>query len=136
MRPRSVIDYALARRAMLADLVAGRVATVDVCDAHPYLLRAARYHGEPTEKRCPVCRSNDPPLSHVTYTYGDELGDASGRVRASKELPLLAARFAELRVYVVEVCTRCAWNHLTTSFVIGTGEVPMKKQARRRAADT
>lgn len=135
MRPRSVIDYALARRATLADLLAGRIASVDVCDAHPYLLRAARYHGETTSKRCPVCRCAD-PLTHVTYTYGDELGESSGRVRATKDLPSLAARFSELRVYVVEVCTKCGWNHLTTSFVIGTGEVPAKKLTRRRAADT
>ena len=136
MRPRSVIDYALARRATLADLLAGRIAPVDVCDAHPYLLRAARYHGEPTSKPCPVCRCKE-PLTHVTYTYGDELGESSGRVRATKDLAALAARFSELRVYVVEVCARCGWNHLTTCFVIGTGELPVKKAARRRrAADT
>jgi len=135
MRPRSVIDYALARRATLADLLAGRIAPVDVCDAHPYLLRAARYHGELTSKRCPVCRCSE-PLNHVTYTYGDELGESSGRVRATKDLVSLAARYCELRVYVVEVCTRCGWNHLTKSFVIGTGELPVKKPARRRTADT
>lgn len=135
MRQRSVIDYALARRATLADLFAGRISSMDVCDAHPYLVRAARYHGEPTKKRCPVCRGND-PLIHVTYTYGDELGDSSGRVRATRELPALATRFSELRVYVVEVCPPCGWNHLTTSYVIGTGEPRVKKQPRRRAADT
>jgi hypothetical protein len=135
MRSRSVIDYALARRATLADLSAGRVSSLDVCDAHPYLLRAAKYHGEPTRKRCPVCRA-DAPLIHVTYTYGDELGESSGRVRATRELPALAARYSELRVYVVEVCRPCGWNHLTTSYLIGTGEPKAKRQNRRRAADT
>jgi hypothetical protein len=134
MRPRSVIDYALARRAALADLSAGRISPLDVCDAHPYLLRAAKYHGEPTTKRCPVCRDHE-PLSHVTYTYGDELGQNSGRVRTTKELPALAARFSELRVYVVEVCTRCRWNHLITAYVVGTGEPRTKRNPRRRAAE-
>jgi hypothetical protein len=134
MRPRSVIDYALARRATLADLTAGRIGAIDVCDAHPYLIRAAKYHGEPTTKRCPVCRAGE-PLRHVTYTYGDELGGGSGRVRATRELPALAARFSELRVYVVEVCQRCGWNHLVTSYVVGTGEPRAKKSSRRRAAE-
>jgi hypothetical protein len=134
MRPRSVIDYALARRATLADLSAGRIGTIDVCDAHPYLLRAAKYHGEPTAKRCPVCRAGE-GLRHVTYTYGDELGERSGRVRASRELPALASRFSELRVYVVEVCQRCAWNHLATSFVIGTGESVAERSSRRGSAE-
>ena len=133
MRPRSVIDYALARRATLSDLFAVRTSPRDVCDAHPYLIRAAKYHGEPTKKRCPVCRHD--PLVHVTYTFGDELGESSGRVRATRELPGLAARFSELRVYVVEVCRPCGWNHLVTSYTIGTGEPPAKK-SRRRAADT
>lgn len=134
MRPRSVVDYALVRRATLAGLAAGRISPLDVCDAHPYLLRAAKYHGEPTAKRCPVCRA-DKPLSHVTYTYSDEPGVGSGRVRATRELPALAARFSELRVYVVEVCLRCEWNHLATSYVIGTGEPREKKSPQRRAAD-
>jgi hypothetical protein len=129
-----VIDYALARRATLGDLRGGRVSTTEVCDAHPYLLRAARFHGEATDTRCPVCRGTE-PLLDVTYVYGDELGEASGRVRATRELPALAQRHAELRVYVVEVCRSCAWNHLIRSFVIGTGEQRTRRPARRRAAE-
>jgi Family of unknown function (DUF5318) len=134
MRQRSVIDYALARRATLGDLFAGRVSMTDVCDAHPYLLRAAKYHGEITTKRCPVCRGNE-PLTHVTYTYGDELGESSGRARATRDLPGLAQRFSELRVYVVEVCRSCGWNHLTTSFLIGNGAPRARRQPRRRTAE-
>lgn len=135
---RSVIDYALARRATLAGLATGRLSRHDACDAHPYLLRAARHHGEPSTSRCPVCRT-DKPLTHVTYTYGDELGEASGRVRATRELAGLAHRYSALTVYVVEVCQACEWNHLTTSFVIGTG-APVAarggaRQVRRRTAD-
>ena len=130
---RSVIDYSLARRATLADLYAGRASSTDVCDANPYLLRAAKFHGEPTEKSCPVCRRER--LVHVTYVYGDELGDYSGRVKASKELAAMEPAYAEFSVYVVEVCQVCSWNHLTVSYVLGCGERPQRR-ARRRSATT
>ncbi|MBL7495324.1 DUF5318 family protein [Frankia sp. CNm7] len=140
MGPRSVIDYVLARRATLTDLHAGRVSRLDVCDANAYLLRAARHHGESTGKPCPVCGAGDPgrprpgdPLVHVTYGYGDELGDSSGRAWATDELAELASRFSDLRIYVVEVCATCGWNHLVTSYTIGTGGPPVRR-ARRRAA--
>jgi hypothetical protein len=115
---RQVIDYALARRATLAELARGRLSRGDACDAHPDLLRAARYHGEPTETGCPVCRKAR--LTRVTYAYGDELQHASGRARSSRSLDGLAARYAQLRIYVVEVCQPCGWNHLCLSFMIGT----------------
>jgi Family of unknown function (DUF5318) len=117
-RQRQVIDYALARRATLTGLAQGRLAAADACDAHPDLLRAARYHGEVTETGCPVCRQER--LTRVTYAYGDELQHASGRARSSRSLEALAARFAQLRIYVVEVCRSCGWNHLCVSFMIGT----------------
>src|ERR1700675_3771292 len=49
---RSVVDYGLARRATLASVFSGRTTVTDVCDAQPYLLRAAKFHGEPTDDRC------------------------------------------------------------------------------------
>jgi hypothetical protein len=128
---RSVIDYALARRATLADLFTGRASTLDVCDAHPYLLRAAKHHGEPTEEQCPVCRKER--LTHVTYAYGDELGESSGRTFASKSVARIAAEYAEVAVYVVEVCRGCGWNHLTTSFVVGHGNVAERAGSVRRS---
>src|ERR1700730_7272409 len=54
---RSVVDYGLARRATLAAVLSGRTTVTDVCDAHPYLLRAAKFHGEPTDVTCPICRN-------------------------------------------------------------------------------
>jgi Family of unknown function (DUF5318) len=125
---RSVVDYGLARRATLASVYAGHTTVADVCDAHPYLLRAAKYHGEPTETRCPICRKAN--LTHVTYVYGDELGQYAGRVKQGRELTEMAAEYGEFRVYVVEVCQSCAWNHLATSYVLGTGE-PRARRGRR-----
>lgn len=130
---RSVIDYALARRATLAALFSGGATTMDVCDADPYLLRAAKFHGEVTAERCPVCRKDQ--LTHVTYVFGDELGQYSGRVRATKELEPMAREHGEFRVYVVEVCQHCSWNHLTTSYVLGDGVPRTPARRRQRAAE-
>jgi hypothetical protein len=134
----SVVDYALVRRATLADLRNGRVTPADVCDAHPYLLRAARFHGEPTEVRCPVCRHPD-PLTHVTYVYGDRLGEASGRPLRAHQLERVAAAHGPVTAYVVEVCGHCSWNHLVSSHVRGSVEpmsenAPKNEPSRRRAA--
>jgi hypothetical protein len=126
---RSVVDYGLARRATLASVFAGNTTVTDVCDAHPYLLRAAKFHGEPTESGCPICRKAK--LTHVTYVYGDELGQYAGRVKQERELAEMAAEYGEFRVYVVEVCQSCAWNHLATSYVLGTGEAPAARRGRK-----
>jgi hypothetical protein len=129
---RSVIDYSLARRATLTQLYTGSAADMDVCDAHPYLLRAARFHGEQTQRRCPVCRRE--PLTHVNYVYGDELGQFSGRIKATAELEAMARQHGEFRVYVVEVCQGCGWNHLTLSYVLGDG-TPRRPPRRQRTAE-
>jgi hypothetical protein len=127
---RLVVDYALARRATLASVRSGRTTLSDACDAQPYLLRAAKYHGEPTEEPCPVCRKAN--VTHVTYVYGDELGQYAGRVKRTAELADMAAEYGEFRVYVVEVCQSCGWNHLATSYVLGTGEQPAGRRRRAR----
>jgi hypothetical protein len=65
----------------------------------------------------------------VTYAYGEHFpSGANGRARASRELVELARELPDFSVFVVEVCLGCGWNHLVTSYVLGTGEVP----ARRR----
>lgn len=114
---RQVVDYSLRRRALLRDVYSGRVGTYEVCDASPYLLSAARFHGDPTEERCPVCRREN--LVHVNYIYGDELKQSAGQARSKAELPVLAMSVREAQVYVVEVCRGCHWNHLVEQFLIG-----------------
>lgn len=116
---RAVIDYALQRRAALADLRRGQAFTADLCDADPYLLRAAEHHGVPANRPCPVCRGDQ--LTELSYVFGDELGPYQGRIRAPRELEAMAKEFGEFRVYVVEVCRRCSWNYLTTTFLLGDG---------------
>lgn len=126
---RAVVDYALQRRARLAEVYAGRASLHDVCDAHPYLLRAAKFHGQPSDVSCPVCRKEQ--LTEVHYVYGDRLKTQSGQAKTPRELTELAQRLREFTVYVVEVCRSCGWNHLTTSFVMGQSSPP---PSRRRAA--
>lgn len=131
-RPRALVDYELARRALLTKLRTGGPLSpwwADACDADPYLLRAARHHGEPTERPCPLCQ--DPHLVHVTYVFGDELGHRSGAVVASPRLPEMAHEHGEFRVYVVEVCQGCGWNHLHLSYALGDG-VPRRPPPRPR----
>ena len=114
---RQVVDYSLQRRALLRDVYAGRVGTYEVCDASPYLLSAARFHGEATDERCPICRREN--LTRVNYIYGDELKQSAGQARSSAELPMLAMTLREFQVYVVEVCQSCAWNHLIEQYLLG-----------------
>jgi len=125
---RGVIDYALARRAALSGLACGRLRKNEVCDAQPYLLRAARFHGERSPEHCPVCRADS--MLTVTYAYGDCFrAEANGRARASREIAELATQLPEFTAFVVEVCVGCKWNHLLASYVLGTGE-PLKRRAR------
>ena len=114
---RSVVDYALQRRALLADVQAGRVGVIEACDASPYLLRAAKYHGEQTKASCPICRKEK--LTRVHYVYGDRLGTLSGQAKTEAELIVMGARASEFTVYEVEVCRGCSWNHLMASYVLG-----------------
>src|SRR3712207_3218251 len=66
---RSVVDYSLQRRALLADVYAGRTGLFEVCDASPYLSRAARYHGEATDEACPDRKSTRLNSSHANISY-------------------------------------------------------------------
>jgi hypothetical protein len=114
---RSVIDYALKRRALLADVRSGRASLAEACDAHPYLKLAARHYGEDAGTGCPVC--NGTGLRYVHYVYGDALGNMAGQAKHVRELEFMQDRFREFSVYVVEVCRDCGWNHLIRTFVLG-----------------
>ncbi|MEV6895778.1 MULTISPECIES: DUF5318 domain-containing protein [Amycolatopsis] len=127
---RQVVDYALQRRALLAGVRSGRVGDHEVCDATPYLLRAAKFHGRPDDRACPMCRRT--PLTLVSWVYGDELKHVSGSARTPDELARMAGLFGEFTVYDVEVCRTCHWNHLVLSYVLGTGE-PQPTRPRRTA---
>ena len=130
---RKHIDYALARRALLRDLERGTVTRLDVCDAHPELLRAARHVGDPADHRCPVCSGRH--VRYVSYVYGDQLRQANGRcIVHPSELERLDAANEEYTRYVVEVCPDCGWNFLTRRELHGSGHGAGKGGAPRRRA--
>jgi hypothetical protein len=155
---RSFVDYALVRQATLHDLRSGYVTTTDVCDPHPDLIRAALHHGEPSTRSCPVCRRGDGGLRSadrldprlginggpglpgagglvfLRYVYGEELGQYSGRIRDQQEIVEIAASSGDVKVYVVEVCISCGWNHLVASYVVGDGQ-PHRAPRRQRTVE-
>ena len=127
---RGLIDYRMAKRALVRQVRRGAVRVADVCDAHPELLRAARNIGTPIERTCPICELADDradvprdeavTLRLVTYVFGDDLRRRSGRVVWNRaELDGLAAEHRSLTAYRVECCLVCGWNHLADSFLIG-----------------
>ncbi|MGV1004399.1 MAG: DUF5318 family protein [Candidatus Nanopelagicales bacterium] len=118
-KPRSVISYALSRRAALGTLAHGRILDFEHCDADPNLLRAARFHGEPTNRICPVCRKVE--LVNVNWAFGAQLGASSGGAHSTSELQEMAGEFGRFRVYTVEVCPGCSWNFLHTAYDLGDG---------------
>lgn len=132
--PRQIVDYALQRRASVADVAGGRVSTQDACDAGFYLLQAAAHHGRPTGASCPLCSGDG--MLHVSWVFGERLGQAAGSARSLDEIDRLAERVAEFTVHVVEVCRSCRWNHLVQSYVLGTGDVSGGGRRRRRTAST
>ena len=109
-----VIDYTLAKRALLRDARIGVLGLTDVCDAHPELMRAARHVGEPTHNDCPVCAKEK--LVLLAYVYGDGLKADSGRVWSIQTGLRMAAAHPGSCCYVVEVCRNCQWNHLKEAF--------------------
>ena len=111
------IDYRLVRRRTIDEFHRGRLSRLDVCDAHPELLRAARNVGEARSEPCPICE--DPGVVLVSYAFGARL-PAQGRcITSGKELARLAGRVDEVTFYVVEVCPDCSWNHLVRTFSVG-----------------
>ena len=121
---RGFIDYSLDKRATLLALFRG---VVDACDADPYLMRAAKYHGEKADRKCPVCKKDS--LVELRYTFGDQLGQFSGRIKNDGELLEMEREFGEFSVYVVEVCRDCSWNHLCSTYLLGDGR---ERKAPRR----
>ena len=130
---RSVVDYSLQRRAVLADVYSGRTGLFEVCDASPYLSRAAKYHGEATDESCPVCRKER--LTLVNYVYGENLGHVAGQAKTEVELARMDAMQDEFSVYTVEVCRGCGWNHLDCSYVLGAEPAPGGRKRRRAATE-
>lgn len=120
------VDYRLTRNAVLGQFRRGRLSKLDVCDAHPELLRAASALGQPTAETCPICESV--PVVHVSYAFGRHLAPGGQLFADAAELAKLTRRAGDVACYVVEVCPACSWNHLVRTFAAG----PRRRATARR----
>jgi hypothetical protein len=111
------VEYRLARNAVVKEFKKGRLSRVDVCDAHPELLRAARNIGVMADESCPICEES--PVVHVTYVFGPRLPAHGSCPATAAELARLCRRPEAVTCYVVEVCPECAWNHLARMYPAG-----------------
>lgn len=114
----ALIDYRLARRNLITAFRKGRLSRVEVCDAHPELIRAAVHLGTEVDEMCPICADDN--LVLVKYVFGPRLPKHGRCVADNAELAKLAARRDDLVCYLVEVCRQCHWNHLARSFALGS----------------
>jgi len=126
-KPREVIDYALQRRAALTQVARGRMYREEICDADVNLRRTSRWHGIVSKRYCPVCKIEK--LREISYVFSKELGPFSGRIKKPQEITQMAPNFGQIRVFVVEICELCGWNHLHSSYVVGDGKPrrPLRK---------
>ncbi len=121
------LEYGLQRSVLLAEVELGRKTRLDVCDAHPELLRAARSGvGTKTDERCPIC--DDDLLRHVTYVFGAKLPPGGTCPTTKTELNRLKRREEPVTCFEVEVCPSCAWHHLLRRYPAG-GITPKKRAA-------
>ncbi len=110
------VDYRLARNSIVSEFHKGRLSRLDVCDAHPDLMRAATNVGEELGEDCPICE--DDKLRLVSYVFGNRLSPSGVCVTSEREMTKVARTAKDLVCYVVEVCPTCGWNHLNRSFAV------------------
>jgi hypothetical protein len=110
------IDYRLARQALISEYRKGRLAQHEVCDAHPELIRNAKFCSEPSRLPCPICDEQN--LVLVTYVFGPRLPASGLCITSKNEMKTLSKRSGQFAAYVVEVCTNCSWNHLARTFLL------------------
>lgn len=108
------VDYRLARNVVVGEYRKGHLSRLDICDAHPELLRAAADAGEDSTDECPICE--EAQLRLVSFVFGPRLPAGGRCVGSKKELAKLARPGRDLSCYVVEVCPDCGWNHLAQAF--------------------
>lgn len=132
---RHEVDYALQRQRRLQALRGPQMMLEDsdALDADPVLLRSATHHGEPTNTSCPVCSQGR--LTHLNYVFGDQLGQFSGRIKATAELVEMQNEYGEFTVRVVEVCIDCGWNYMISTYLLGDGTKRRPPRRQRTVED-
>lgn len=107
---RDQVTHEWERRWLLRRWRSGGLLREEVCDADPRLRSAARFHGRPAGRPCPVCEGDR--LYWVHWVHGDNLRQRAGTARSEEEVARLAEEVGEVQVHTVEVCLSCGWNHL------------------------
>jgi hypothetical protein len=120
------VEYRLVRNGVVRDVRRGRLDKVDVCDAHPELLRAARNVGRKTGEECPICEKAK--TVEVTFVFGAKLPPGGRCPGTATELNRLRRRPEPVICYAVEVCPDCAWHHLIRKYPAG-GRTPSRRRA-------
>lgn len=108
------VEYRLQRDSAVREFNRGRLSRLDICDAHPELLRVARNLGRATEVDCPICLESK--LVHVSFAFGPQLPAGGRALSSNSELQALARSKDDVSFYVIEVCIDCSWNHLLRMF--------------------
>ncbi len=128
------VEYLLARNSVIREFRKGRLSRLDVCDAHPELIRAATNLGRPIGDPCPICEASE--LVEVTFVFGVKLPPGGLCVATQAELTRYWRRKEPVVCYVIEVCSDCRWNHLTRMYPAGAGvdavaRKPMRSRKKR-----
>src|SRR5438445_9854106 len=70
-RSRGVVDYTLAKRALLREFRNSLLSRLKIYNAHPKLLHTAHYLGTEATSAYPVCDKDE--LRLLAYVYGDRM---------------------------------------------------------------
>ncbi|HEY1988885.1 MAG TPA: DUF5318 family protein [Acidimicrobiales bacterium] len=121
------VEYRLARDSVVREYRKSRLSRMDICDAHPELLRAAQHLGVPTGADCPICEQAE--LVDVTFVFGSRLPPGGRCVTSRAELTRYWRRKEPVVCYVIEVCNGCRWNHLVRMYPAGAGVKAVERPA-------
>ena len=132
-----VTDYALARRAVLRDFQQGALTRLDVCDAHPELLRAATYLGTELDDDCPVCGNEPDAGRHLRLRRQAQAGERPlhrqparswpGSARPATSSPVTTSRSAS-----TAAGTTCAGSRCTAACT--PADARRRRRPRRRSS--
>ncbi|MEJ4113082.1 DUF5318 family protein [Corynebacterium kroppenstedtii] len=109
-------NHELDRQRLLAEYRRGEISAADLRQSSRWLIGAADFHGEPQDRRCPLCGKMS--LKNVVWIFGDNLGKIAGTARSRREVDALAATYGDITAHIVEVCVHCRWNVLLREMLV------------------
>jgi len=116
------VEYALARNAVVREYRRGRLSRLDVCDAHPELVRCARNLGDATGENCPICE--DAVLVDVTFVFGARLPSGGRCVATKAELEDLYLPFKPKRRSKATIAREAGLGPLASALLADPSQAP------------